>query len=93
LGCRAPYGIPLRATHFAWGNQVKKRLPFLRHLYMETFILPRQARDKRRESTQKTGVFPQVKGADRLSSEQVLELGAISAEASFAVNGGERKKL
>eukprot|EP01046_Picozoa_sp_COSAG06_P018669 COSAG06_NODE_1307_length_9916_cov_99.462361_9_plen_133_part_00 len=48
--CRAPYGIPLRATHFAWGNQVK--------------------------------------GADRLSSEQVLELGAISAEASFAVNGG-----
>lgn len=47
---RAPYGIPLRATHFAWGNQLK--------------------------------------GADRLSSEQVIELGTISAEASFAVNGG-----
>eukprot|EP01046_Picozoa_sp_COSAG06_P017415 COSAG06_NODE_1183_length_10357_cov_17.781244_4_plen_558_part_00 len=38
-----------------------KRL-FLSHLYIETIILPRQARDKHRESTQKQNVFPQGMG-------------------------------
>lgn len=47
---RAPYGIPLRATHFAWGHQVD--------------------------------------AAEKLTSNQVLELGRLSSEASFAVNGG-----
>ena len=47
---RAPYGIPLRATHFAWGHQVR--------------------------------------GAERLTGDQVLEFGGLSAEASLAVNGG-----
>ena len=31
---------------------------FLRHLYITTNILPRQARDKHRENSKKSGVFP-----------------------------------
>jgi hypothetical protein len=29
----------------------------LRHLYIKTIILPRQARDKHRENSKKSGVF------------------------------------
>ena len=39
-------------------GQVRKR-HFLRHLYIKCIILPRQARDKHRESTQKRDVFLQ----------------------------------
>jgi hypothetical protein len=38
--------------------QVRKR-HFLSHLYIKCIILPRQARDKHRESTQKSAVFSQ----------------------------------
>jgi hypothetical protein len=34
---------------------------FLRHLYIKVIILPRQARDKHRESTQKRDFFSQVR--------------------------------
>jgi hydroxyacid-oxoacid transhydrogenase len=36
--------------------QVGGKTVFLSHLYVKTMILPRQARDKRRESTQKKNV-------------------------------------
>eukprot|EP01046_Picozoa_sp_COSAG06_P032175 COSAG06_NODE_3195_length_5703_cov_94.949143_5_plen_121_part_00 len=38
---------------------VGKNAVVLSHLYIETIILPRQARDKHRESTQKGDRFPQ----------------------------------
>jgi hypothetical protein len=38
--------------------KVRKRL-FLRHLYIKCIILPRQARDKHRENSKKSGVFLQ----------------------------------
>ena len=41
--------------------QVRKR-HFLSHLYIKCIILPRQARDKHRESTQKSAVFSQAEG-------------------------------
>jgi hypothetical protein len=34
-----------------------QKTPFLRHVYIKTIILPRQARDKHRESTQKKEAF------------------------------------
>ena len=34
-----------------------QKTPFLRHLYIKYMILPRQARDKHRESTQKRMAF------------------------------------
>jgi hypothetical protein len=40
-------------------SKVRKR-HFLRHLYIKCIILPRQARDKHRESTQKRDVFSQA---------------------------------
>jgi hypothetical protein len=40
-------------------DEVRKR-HFLRHLYIKCIILPRQARDKYRESTQKSAVFSQA---------------------------------
>ena len=43
-------------TAQAWSGRCLKTA-FLRHLYIKTSILPRQARDKHRESTQKSGVF------------------------------------
>jgi|EP01046_Picozoa_sp_COSAG06_P004173 hypothetical protein len=47
---------------------------FLRHLYIQTIILPRQARDKHRESTQKTtSVLLQVDTARHWLSMAVLE--------------------
>jgi serine/threonine protein phosphatase PrpC len=53
-GTRAPpYVIPLPEFR----EQVRKRLSFLRHLYIKCIILPRQARDKHRESTQKRVAF------------------------------------
>jgi hypothetical protein len=42
-----------------FNEQVRKRRLFLRHLYLECIILPRQARDKHRESAQKRDVFSQ----------------------------------
>jgi hypothetical protein len=40
-------------------DEVRKR-HFLRHLYIKCIILPRQARDKHRQSTQKSAVFSQA---------------------------------
>jgi hypothetical protein len=37
-------------------NQCEKR-HFLRHLYIKTIILPRQARDEHRENRERSGVF------------------------------------
>jgi hypothetical protein len=42
---------------------VRKR-HFLRHLYIKCIILPRQARDKHRENSKKSAVFPQVSALD-----------------------------
>jgi hypothetical protein len=39
-------------------SKARKRQHFLRHLYIKCIILPRQARDKHRESTQKKCRFP-----------------------------------
>jgi hypothetical protein len=37
-----------------------RKTAFLRHLYIKTNILPRQARDKHRENSKKDAVFPTV---------------------------------
>ena len=54
--------VPLGMMGVSWGGtlieQVRKRYYPLRHFVYKTIDLPRQARDKRRESTQKnTRVF------------------------------------
>ena len=41
-------------------EQVSKNGPFEPFTYLKTNILPRQAQDKHRESTQKRTVFPQA---------------------------------
>jgi hypothetical protein len=57
-------------------DEVRKR-HFLRHLYIKCIILPRQARDKHRESTQKRDVFLQGFDRGRIAlpgaQEQLLE--------------------
>jgi len=50
--------VKKRRIHYGW---CEKRL-FLRHLYIKTNILPRQARDKHRENSKKSGVFRRVQG-------------------------------
>jgi hypothetical protein len=45
--------VGLTPTH------IRKR-HFLSHLYIKCIILPRQARDKHRENSKKSAVFPQV---------------------------------
>jgi len=40
---------------------------FLGHLYIKCIILPRQARDKHRENSKKSGVF--LRGADAVAGE------------------------
>jgi hypothetical protein len=43
-----------------WAAAVRcEKRHFLRHLYIKCIILPRQARDKHRENSKKSGVFPQ----------------------------------
>jgi hypothetical protein len=49
----------------AQGSTIRENCPvkkrhFLRHLYIKGIILPRQARDKHRESTQKQMAFPSL---------------------------------
>jgi len=56
-------------------TQVRKRL-FLRHFYIKCIIVPRQARDKHRESTQKSDVFLQY----------VQDLIAVGERLSYTAN-------
>ena len=46
------------STRRGWCTAVVGKRHFLRHLYITTNILPRQARDKHRENSKKSGVFP-----------------------------------
>ena len=67
-----------------WGRkdaQVRKRV-FLRHLYINAMILPRQARDKHRESTQKETRFPTgvSLGGKSLAKDVAFSLGSPWAE-------------
>jgi hypothetical protein len=50
---------------FTWLDKLGAgdRTVFLRHLYIQMMILPRQARDKHRESTQKRTVLLQLRGS------------------------------
>jgi len=59
LGCLGPISqITVELTPRFNVVQVRKRAGlFLRHLYIKCIILPRQARDKHRESTQKKMTF------------------------------------
>jgi hypothetical protein len=44
-----------------------RKTPLLGHLYIKCIILPRQARDKHRENSKKSGVF--LRGADAVAGE------------------------
>jgi hypothetical protein len=56
------------------GGVFLHRSPFLRHLYIKCIFLPRQARDKHRESTQKGGVFRTALQRDEVRSRPPLAL-------------------
>jgi hypothetical protein len=51
-----PAGIRNDGNLAAWNVWCEKR-HFLRHLYIKVIFLPRQARDKHREISKKSGVF------------------------------------
>eukprot|EP01046_Picozoa_sp_COSAG06_P020681 COSAG06_NODE_1523_length_9173_cov_31.694682_3_plen_96_part_00 len=54
-------GLPrLRSSFGVIPQSPARKRHFLSHLYIKCIILPRQARDKHRESTQKSAVFSQV---------------------------------
>jgi hypothetical protein len=55
--------------------QVRKRRPTLRHFILKMIILPRQARDKHRESTQKEDVFLQRSSNDGAEWEFAAHIG------------------
>ena len=61
----------------------RSETPFSYHLYIKTIILPRQARDKHRESTQKKMAF-------RIGGVRSLQEAAAGGQAEQAAQGGAR---
>ena len=62
------YATLVNTAETAW-HQVRKRI-FLRHFILKTIVLPRQARDKHKESTQKEMFCFVLQGVDLYSEAQ-----------------------
>jgi hypothetical protein len=72
------------------GVEVRKR-SFLSHLYIKTIILPRQARDKHRETLKKMAVFLQE--AQELCKDLGMQVGGdMPMEALIAALKGHLSK-
>jgi hypothetical protein len=73
--------------------QVRKR-HFLRHLYIKCIILPRQARDKHRESTPKKCRFPSVAAATAGTEGGAgYEMSLKTVFMNYAIERGQVRKL